>query len=265
MTKPDTLPLPGQAGALIDATGDSWSDVADGDLSPPTAQSIPLLALSRKIDGGFVDSDTGEKSTELDFVWLAKGSTRAYWSEPFGKGDKAPTCSSADGITPLPHSTEVQSPACATCPHSRWAGVESPACKDSIEAMVFLPDPLGYGTLARLRLGGMAIGPSQTFWDSFSARMPRRPPIAYVSHVALTPTETPNGTFLVPAYRRVKELTRAEAQPLIDERDRRIAEWQSVTASEVAAGDTRESATPGPTHATPSADGTYDMGEDEPF
>lgn len=279
---PDTLPVPvevnheavevvGQAAALI-AADDPWSDVSDGDLSPATARSIPLLALNRKDGQGFIDTETGEVGIkELDFIWLAKGTTRAWWPEAFGKGDKAPACRSADGIVPDPSSPEVQNPVCATCPNARWNGDEAPACKQSIEAMVFLPDPLGFGRLARIRFGGMAIKPAQEYWDSFSARLPRRPAIAYVSHIELEPTDTPNGTFLVPKFRRVNELSRPDAQPLIDERDRRISEWQSTVAEDVAAGATREredhaSATPPATGGSEA--GTYETPDyegGEPF
>ena len=259
-TTPDTLPIPATTAdatpAIIDTANDPWADVQDGDLSPATARSIPLLALNRKESGGFIDSETGEKVTELDFVWLAKGTTRAWWPEAFGKGDKAPSCRSADGVVPDPSSPEVQSPACATCPNARWNGEDAPACKQSIEAMVFLPDPHGFGQLNRLRLGGMAISPAQAYWDSFSARLPRRPPIAFVSHVELEPTDTPNGVFLVPTFRRVRELSREEAQPLIDERDRRIAEWTATVAEDVATGATRE---PEGSPAPPAGDpGSYE-------
>lgn len=245
-TKTDTLPatITEPAAPALISPDDEWADVGDGDLSPATAASIPLLALNRKESGGFVDSETGVKEIELDFVWLAKGTTRAWWPEPFGKGDKAPSCRSADGLVPDPASPEVQNPTCASCPRSRWVGEDSPECKQSIEAMVFLPDPLGYGRLARVRFGGMAIKPAQDYWDSFSARMPRRPPLAYISHVALEPTETPNGTFLVPHFSRVRPLSRAEAQPLIDERDRRIAEWSAAVADDVATGATRDAEQP---------------------
>lgn len=255
--KTDTTPAVPEAPSVpaLISDDDEFAGVSDGDLSPATARSIPLLALNRKSDGAFIDSDSGEMTSELDFVWLAKGTTRAWWPEPFGKGKPAPACRSADGVVPDPNSPNVQSQACASCPHSRWVGDDAPACKQSIEAMVFLPDPLGYGRLARIRLGGMAIAPAQAYWDSFSARMPRRPPLAYISHVALEPTSTPNGTFLVPKFSRVRPLTRAEAQPLIDERDRRISEWQSTVAEDVATGATRDE--PPVEAAGGSAPGTY--------
>lgn len=266
MTKTDNTPavISDATPALIDLSDDPWAGVSDGDLSPATARSIPLLTLNRKSDGGFFDAETGEVTTEQDFVWLAKGTTRAWWPEPFGKGDKAPSCRSADGVVPDPTSPDVQSPACATCPNARWQGDDAPACKQSIEAMVFLPDPMGFGRLARVRFGGMAIAPAQAYWDSFSARMPRRPPLAFVSHVELEPTKTDNGTFLVPKFSRVREVSREEAQPLIDERDRRIAEWTATVAEDVATGATRDEA---PTADAGSEPGTYVTPDyaDEPF
>jgi len=269
-TKTDNTPavvpaatLATNAGALI-ATDDDWQDVSDGDSSPPTAQSIPLLHLNRKSDGGFLDTDTGEVTQRIDFVWLAKGTSRAYWDKPFGQGDKAPTCRSTDGVRPDPNSPDVQAETCAGCPNSRWDGDNPPTCKLSIEAMVFVPSGEGVGHLARVRWGGMAVAPAQAYWDSFSARMPRRPAIAFLSSAELEPEKTPNGTFLVPKFSRSLELSRADAQPLIDERDRRLAEWKTTVAEDVATGATREESPSAPAGGSP--EGTYLLDDgSEPF
>jgi hypothetical protein len=245
--------------ALPDFDNDPWAGVADGDLSPATARSIPLLVQNRKSDGGILDEETGEVLRSIDFVWLAKSTSRAWWPLPFGKGEAIPTCRSADGIVPDPLSPEVQNPACATCPQARWDS-DDPTfrrCADSIEALIFLPQG-DAGRLARIRFGGLALKPAQNYWDSFMARMPRRPPIAFVSHMELVPTETPNGTFLVPAFRRVLELRREDAQPLIEERDRRLEEWTSTVAEDVATGATREA------EHTPTAAPAGDPGSYEP-
>lgn len=230
---------PAKNGALV-ATDDDWASVDDGDLSPPDDRvglSFPLLALNRKVDGGFVDADTGEKFRETDFIWLAKATSRAWWPEAFGKGDAAPSCRSFDGLKADPNSPDVQNQGdCVTCPHAQW-GEDNPDCRESVEMMVFLPDPAGgMGRLARFRMNGLAVAPTKGFWRSFADRMPRRPAIAFLSHVKLEETETDNGTFLVPRFSRIRELAFAEAKPIIDERDRRIAEWQEHLASDIAEG-----------------------------
>lgn len=259
---------PGAVPALINAD-DEWGDVDDGDLAPDTnASGIPFLQLNRKESGGILIEDTGEVVRELSFVWMARTKSRAWWKEAFGKGDAAPGCRSADGQVPLDSSPDKQSDTCTACPHSLWDGDDPPACSEAIEAMVFLPDPHGFGRLARLRFSGLAYGPSRRYWDSFGLRMPKRPPIAYVSKLTLEPTETSNGVFLVPRFERVGELSRQQAQPIIDERDRRLAEWKTDVAEHVSTGtasdlDAADTAGPGPFDGTP---GDYQPGADEePF
>lgn len=252
---PDTLPVDTDAtlvpavlpnalqraetGAPIVAADDDWADVSDGDLAPEEDQSafdIPLLPLNRKLDGGFTNPDTGETQVRtLDFIWLARGYSRAWWKEPFGKGDAAPGCRSADAVKADPNSPDLQNGGdCSTCPHAQWHGDEAPECKKAMEALIFISDDHGLGQLARVRLGGIAFGPAKAFWDSFSARLPRRPPIAFMSRVELVETDTKNGRFLAPRFTRVHELTRAQAAPLIEERDRRLEAWRKAVEADVA-------------------------------
>lgn len=245
--------------ALVDETGaalalvrdDEWASVPSSLVSDETATSIPRLAVNRKSDGGFIMEGTGELLRSLDFVWMDRTHTRAWWPEAFGKGDAEPSCRSNDGVHPTPESPAQQpgweppidsktkqpvavkpTDSCATCPHSQWNGDEPPACALAIEAMVGLPDAMqGSVQLARIRFSGMGFGPARRFWESFSARLPKRPPIAYVSRVTLEPEQTPNGVFLRPKFERVNELTVEQARPLIEERNARIGEWKDVIAS----------------------------------
>lgn len=227
-----------QPPALIDTEADQWGDVGDGDLTGDTnAGRIPLLPLNRKLDGGFADPETGESGIrDLDVILLARIRTRAWWPEPFGKGDATPACRSFDGIAPDPQSPDRQSDVCATCPHAKWNGDDAPACHEAFELMSFLPDPMGFGRLASLRFSGMAVSPARQYWESFNARLPKRPPIAYLTHIELTEKQTDNGTFLVPVFSRVREYSRAEMQPVIAERDRRIEEWRASVAENVQTG-----------------------------
>lgn len=224
-----------QALAALDAfsSDDPWAKVDSGDLSPEPAR-ISHLALNRKVDGGFVDAETGEKTKELDFIWLAKGKSRAWWAEAFGKGDAAPGCRSFDGVKADPTSPDLQNAGdCLTCPHARWANGDPPACSDAVEALVFLPDPGSVGRLARIRWNGMSVSPARAYWGSFEERLPKRPPMSVVTHVELEEKPTDNGTFLVPRFSRMGVLPFEQAQPLIAERDRRIAEWQEQVAADV--------------------------------
>lgn len=231
-------PAAGNVPALIDPQADEWADVDDGDLTGDTAAGrIPLLALNRKVDGGFSDPETGETGMrELPVVLLARIRTRAWWPEAFGKGDAAPGCRSFDGIVSDPKSPQRQDATCGSCPHSKWSGDDAPACHEAFEFMAFLPDPAGFGRLARIRFSGLAVSPARNYWESFNARMPKRPPIAYLTMITLEEKKTENGTFLVPRFERVKEFARAEVQPIIAERDRRIEEWKQAVADDVQTG-----------------------------
>lgn len=244
---------------------DEWGDVDPGDMTNDGAGRIPYMGLNRKLDGGFVDPDSGEVTMEQDFIWLAKGKSRAQWDKPFGGKDAAaaPDCRSFDGVTPDPQSPNKKAEQCASCPLSQWDGDEAPKCKESVEAMVFLPDPLGHGRLARIRFGGISVAPAKSYWDSFFTRLPRRPPIAYVSKAVLEPVDTDNGKFLRPRFERLADIPRSEAQPLIVERDQRLADWKADIAESVARGDVAQDHGPAPA-STSSYSTTTDFG-DEPF
>lgn len=235
--------------AMLNDPNDSWADVGDGDLAP-TTRRIPYLKLNRNLDGGFTLPDTGEVVKSLDFIWMAKGVSRAWFKEAFTAGGGAPACRSSDGRQADAASPEMQNAGnCATCPmasydedvrgtHTNDKGhsVPNPRCREAVEALVFLPDPHGYGQLTRLRWGGIAVQPAARYWDSFFTRMPRVPPIGFVSHVDLEPMTTNFGDKLTAVFRRVSELGRKEAQPLIDERDARMKDWVEDTAADLAEG-----------------------------
>lgn len=246
---------------LYDPTQDEWADVDAGDLTGDVGgHRIPFIALNRKFGYGFDLAGNGENYvTELQFVWLAKGRSRVWFREPFGQGDGKPKCRSFDGRTADPNSPDLQNGGdCRTCPHAQWDGNTPPDCMESIEALVFIPDPSGFGQLGRLRFSGMALAPARSYWDSFFTRLPKRPPIAYVSRCVLEPVDTDNGKFLVPRFERVTELGRREAQPLIDERAARTADWTADVADDAVAG----------VHHAESTDTEFDTGpfeDEEPF
>lgn len=259
----------GDAGVLaLLSTDDEWADVDDGDLDRG-ARRIPYLKLNRNLDGGFTIPDTGEITRTIDFVWLLKGKSRAWFATPFGKGDAAPACRSGDGLHADPTSPDLQNGGdCATCPLSSFDDDTrggQPRCREAVEALVFIPDPLGYGQLARLRWNGIAVQPARRFWDSFSTRIPKRVPMAYVSRAVLEPTSTDFGEKLAPRFERVAELTRAEAQPLIVEREERRRDFLADTAADLAEGVGHDADEAGPFDgASGGAGGGYDPSS-EPF
>jgi hypothetical protein len=259
---------------------DDWSHVDDGDLSPSTGVNIPLIQLNRKSDGGFLNEDTGEVVRELDAVLMAKVNTRAWWPEPFGKGETAPSCRSDDNVTPnvdrspaqqpgweMPAKGEGAPPArtCAECPNSKWDGDNPPPCTESIEFLAFVPTDESAGKVSRLRFSGMALSKARQYWDGFKLRMPKRPPMAFITHIELKPEDTPNGTFLVPQFRRAAEIGFGEARPIIEVREQRQLEWRHAVATDERPTFTEAEAGPfdGP---TPPSGNTRDLqpGE-EPF
>lgn len=232
------------AGAIaLISNDDEWADVDDGDLTPsdgPTA--IPMLTLNRKLDGGFVLPDTGELASQLDIILLAKQDTRAWFPDAFGTKDaaKVPACWSSDSITPDERSTQIMSPTCATCPLSQWEDGDPPKCKQSIVTMAFVPDPGGAGRFVRIRWGGIAFAPIRQYWASFRNRIPKRPPMAYVTHVTLEATDTNNGKFLKPVFVRGADIARRELAPVIAERDLRLVEFKELTAGDAQTRDTAD-------------------------
>ena len=95
-----------------------------------------------------------------------------------------------------------------------------------------MPTTLGAGRVVRLRFSGMSFGPARAYWESFKTRLPKRPPIAFVTSITLEEKETDNGTFLVPVFRRVDDIDRAGAAPILEARELRKLEWQHAVATD---------------------------------
>ena len=253
----DNLPAvaPSPAELVVAALADeSWLDVADGHIGGTVQPRLPRLLLNRKAgqaESGFTDELTGEHLDSIRFVWLADTMTRAWWPDPFGKGDKAPACRSRDGITPDPASPQLQAATCAACPHSQWVNGETPACNSAIEVMVYLLDQQ---RLSLARFGGMAVSRVTRYLGALNAHIPRRPPLAYVTCCELEAVDTDNGTFLVPRFSVAGEIARSEATPLIAMRDEKVAEWVEQIATEAAEGAGRDDTAP----AAAAAAGPFD-------
>jgi hypothetical protein len=228
-------------GDVVSFDANEWGDVGDGDLAPPSEVLLPLLPMNRKLGEGVLDPQTGDVTDELEFIWLARTVTRAWWDKKFDERDEkdpAPKCRSTDGLVGIGHfgpgSAENPSGKCATCPAAQWTPPEGILpCRSAIEAMVATPDSAqGGAALFRLRFSGIAFAPARAYWDSFRARLPKIPPIGFLTHMALAPTETKNGKFLAPTFTRVRQLERTAIQPLIDERDRLIDDFRRIVAEE---------------------------------
>lgn len=259
----------------------SWSDVETGDLAPEQRTSmLTLIPMNGKVDGGFVDPDTGETDRlEYDFIWLAKSKTRSAFIRVNGNGEveklpfdakntAGPGCRSFNGTKADMNSPLLQNGGdCTTCPLSQWHGDEPPLCRESVVAMAFIPDEIGGevrgGRLVSFSFHGLSLAPAKAYWRSFDDRLPVIPPIAFLTHVSLEPKDTDNGTFLAARFARVKELSRTQVQPLIDARSKRLAEWQSVIEEDVRTQTASSGESAGPFDDKNAEARTYGEGEEE--
>lgn len=225
-----------------------WADVDAGyvgEAPPSAAPVVPLLNWNAKLGGGFHDeltnTDTGEGET-LTVVWLAWKESRAYWAEAFGVGDKTPTCRSNNMIVPDEASTEKQSATCASCPHSQWSDTgKPPACGVRVNAMLYLPDQQ---RITRTSFGGLAMKHVQRYLGGFETRLPRRPPMAFLTNVHVAAEETDNGKFLVPHFEIAGDITREAAVPLIQLRDELRKQWETLAAQDLETQETTRGADP---------------------
>lgn len=258
----DSVPLAyAEGGALVKES--PWDDISDDefDLTPEQASkaglmSIPLVHMDRNIGAGFVNEETGEKSTVLEpVVWAARGMSRAFFVKAWNPQAEAtaPDCRSADGVTSDPASPNRVQEKCAGCPMAEWGDNdakparlegpqrEKPACRAATEALVFLPHEDGTLDIARMRFAGIAKKWADGYWTSFENRLPKMRPIGMVARIELVEEDTDFGPKLSPRFTRLQELSRAAAGPLIDETRRRMEEWRNATLSDLASGGAAES------------------------
>lgn len=248
-------------------TEDEWGGVDDGWMGETAQQSapmVPLLNFNAKPDQGFTDELTGEKigrDGKIKVVWLAWSESRAYWKAEFGKGDKAPTCRSTNMLAPDEGSTEKQSPRCSTCPMKEWGSDGTPPqCGVRFSVMLYLPDQQ---RITRTSFAGLAMKHVQRYLGGFKTRLPVRPPMASITEITVAVETTPNGDFLVPNFRVVGDITRAEAAPLIALRDDLEKQWKQLASDDL---NQQESPAPkyGPANDPfPSDDDVIDVDSEE--
>lgn len=271
------MPTPTPRAGLSLVHDDPWAaEAATVAVAPQEARTgIRRLEYNAKAGGGFVDPETGEKVMSLDFIWLDRVYTRAWWRDAFGKGDAKPNCRSDDGIVPTEDS-DKQSPACATCPHAQWTD-DPPSCKESINALALVlggdseetESGYEYGNLVRIRFGGLAFTPARDYFTSFFRRQPQFPSYAFVTHVVLEEEDRPpNGKFLVPRFRRDPQpLPFADAVPLKSMLGTSKPGFQADVAADVAEGVDQRGEDEGDPFAASgrSGDTTTQYPDEEPF
>lgn len=157
-----------------------WADDGADDVRIQFPMLKLIQGTTRGIDGAskhigeWYHTDTGEFETDLHVIPLYKQNQRACFEDDA----EMPSCSSLDGIAPLPYQplwqketakfrgmapVKVESitpdglaPAlCAQCPLSQFVDGNAPICGESMLMMVMRED----NSFAQMRLGGTALGP----------------------------------------------------------------------------------------------------------
>lgn len=235
MSKTDLPAIPETPGVLGLPTDDPWASVEDGfvgEAPPEIAPRLPLLNFNANKGEGFTDEATGEKIGEGDtvrVVWLAWSESRAYWEEEFGKGDKIPTCRSANMIAPDPASPSVQAATCAACPHSKWTD-EAPECGVRVNVMLYLLDEQ---RITRTAFRGIALKHVAMYLGTFKSSLKGSRPMQFVTEISVHLEDTSYGDKLVPHFRVGEEISFDEARPLIAMRDEFTAQWKSLLAADL--------------------------------
>lgn len=279
-TPKPTTPAVAASNVLALPADDPWRDVDDGFIgatAPEVAPTLPLLDFNANMGFGFTDEATGQiygVGDTVRVVWLAWSESRAWWELEFGKGDKTPTCRSADMLRPDPSSPKPQAEKCAECPRSKWTDDGAPDCGVRVNVMVYLLDEQ---RITRTAFRGIALRHVAQYIGGFKARLGGRPPMAYVTEITVAEQETDYGPKLVPHFRVAEAIDHAEAAPLIALRDEFLAQWKSLLAEDLAQATQQEGGGPSidpfggegttvDTTSSSAGDGRihYD-GDEEPF
>lgn len=266
-TTGDQLPAVNPSTALAAFQNDEWADVDDGLVGMEhIGYQLPRLVSDMRPGGGWTDETTGEKFDHLNVVWLTSAPGRAYWSEPFGKGNQAPDCRSADMVRPDEQSPNRQAATCAECPHSKWTDDGRQECSTRINTLVFDTDRQH---LARVSFGVTAIKRVRAYLSGLKATVPPRPPIAVITSIKLEEIERDGMRWLEPQLTVGGQLNRSDAQPLISLRDEFLTQWRSAIAEDMAQPDSDARTESGPFDEPPvnarGAGATPNYDDEEPF
>lgn len=230
------LAIPEQAGNILSRVGaaeSEWDGLDDLDMVPAAQAGIPFFRTSGKLDGGLLDAE-GNQVPEVFAVLAARSLSRSYFPKSFDEDPNGrPVCWSTDGVKPAEGVPEPQAASCTGCAKSFEAGGK---CRKNLEMLGYLPatDNSGEVEILRFRWGGISFAPAKRYWDSFTTRIPKKHPVAYVTRITMEPTKTDKGTFLAARFERVKELARNEVEVFIADARRRKSLWQQMIAEDVA-------------------------------
>ena len=222
MTK-DNLPAQKKDGLAMPAE-DPWADLRDAFddgsalFRAHFGLTLPRLRSDFGRNGkGWVDDLTGDTHDELAIVLLAYPPSRQFWLKSIDEGTPGPPdCRSTDMVAPLPDSPEIQSTACAVCPHAQWGEDEAtgervkPACQESVNVVAY--DTKEPRQFLWLRFAGTALKPFKNYVSALTSR--GMPHFAVVTEVKLEEVKKGSLQWLVPHFSIGAELTPAEVAPL---------------------------------------------------
>lgn len=214
-----------------------WEDVDDGLIGwEAIGYSMPRLVADFRPGGGWTDESTGEKEiAELNVVILAMQPGRAYWKEPFGKGNLAPDCRSSDMLVPDAGSPDQQSSKCSSCPHAQFGSKgDGQACSTRINALVYDTDRQHF---ARTSFGVTAIKRVRGYVSGLKAYAPPRKLMGQVTHIGLESVERDGMKWNEPVLSPGEKFERGEIEPLRKIQTEIVAQWRSVLAEDMARPD----------------------------
>jgi hypothetical protein len=225
----------GHNGSLI-ADSDEWSELPDTFAGLDDGLPAPFMRPDRRGAGGFwVDDLTNQKFESLEVVLLTGRRTRAWWEADYDGSSNPPDCRSFDGLEPDPQSPKLQNTACVTCPHSQFVDGKASSCRERYDVLAYDPESKAVFMTA---FSGAAIKPFRRYLSSFKAKIPKRPPYSVLTRITLVETKGDMGTFYVPEFSRVRELTPADVAPLLASQRSAIDAWLSWVDRSVVTGET---------------------------
>lgn len=230
------LAVPETAGTLLTRINEEealWDDLDDLDMVPDRESTgVPFVKTDGNIDGGlYMD---GQLVDHVDCIIASRSVSRSKFEKTWEEDKNAhPICWSSDGLTPDDNVPEKQSDKCASCSWSfEKMGNTKLTCKKNLELLAYFPGD-GELDIMRFRMSGISVAPGNTYWNSFSARIPKRHPIGFITRVTMVPKETANGRKLAAHFERVEPLQRDAVEAVIADARRRKAMWQQMIAEDV--------------------------------
>ena len=165
---------------------------------------IPVLRIVQPTSqwdadaGTFFDAQTGEIFKEIEVVFIKSSWGRVKFKDNIS--EKGIECKSSDRIFPSVENPPAKE--CKLCPYSKWENGEPPACKETLNNIIYLipkklPSPLD-GIPYLFSVHGMNIKPLKMALSSLITR--GKPIYSRIFKLTLELTKNEKGKFYVVKY-----------------------------------------------------------------